>query len=123
MQRITISFHDENYEKLKSRAEKHNHPISQTARDLVDLGLKIEDAAASPDQQTKGDDLMESLVELKTMMKTNLSWVLETRLLSRFLTENHGAMTPEKRIEILSLYKQKAHEYVNEIMVKKNEGE
>lgn len=112
MQRITISFHDENFEKLKIRAEKHNHPVAQTARELVDLGLKIEDAASS-DKQTHSNDLTDSLVELKTMMKANLLWVLETRLLSRFLIENHANTVPEKRMEILNLYKQKAQEYVD----------
>jgi len=123
MERITISFYDDVYDKLKIRAEKHHHPIAQTTRELVDLGLKIEEAAASSDKHINGDDILNTLVELKMMLKTNLLWALETRLLSRFLTEHHADTLPEKRIEILSLYKQKAQEYVDGFMITTNENE
>lgn len=43
MERITISLYDEIHEKINSRAKEKRLQVSAYARQLIELGLKIEE--------------------------------------------------------------------------------
>lgn len=109
MKRINVSFDEETFEVLSKRAEKNGgRPIAHEIRELVDLGLKVE-AAAQKNGDNTVDDILEKLVE---MMKNNLTWALETRLLARYLVERLPNSEQGNHIEILEKYKEKANHYV-----------
>lgn len=109
MKRLSVSFCDEIFAKLEARAIKNgNHSIANEVRELVDLGLKVEEAS-----QKNGENVAdETTLKLIEMLKTNLTWSMETRLLARYMVdklpdtgdENHGA--------ILDKFKEKSANYV-----------
>ena len=117
MKRPTISFTDAMYEKLEKRAKKNGlKSISECIRELVDLGLRIEESAAKNTEKEDDTDLLSQVLELKNLLKNNLIWSLESRLLSRLLVETNSADTQENKIAILEQYKNKAQSYVDELV-------
>lgn len=114
MKRISISLYDEEYASIeKIMKEESIHSIAQCVRELISLALKIKLAAANSAPQNDDNELRDAILELKNFLKSGLSWTLETRLLTRFLVENHSANTPEKLFEILEKYKVSATQYVS----------
>ncbi len=117
MKRPTITFTDEMYEKLEKRmTEKGLKSISECVRELVNLGLRIEESAAKNTEKEDDIDLLSQVLELKNLLKNNLIWSLESRLLARLLVETHSADTQENKIAILEQYKNKAQSYVDELV-------
>jgi hypothetical protein len=117
MKRTTVTFYDEIYQNLESRAqEKGLQSIAQCVRELVDLGMKIEKAAFKSNEKEEGMDVLQAILELKNLLKNNLNWSLETRLLTRFLVENHPDSNKEKKVEILEKYKESANNHVKELV-------
>ncbi len=117
MERITITFCDETYQKIKEHARKNaNQPIAQSIRSLVELALKVESAASESSLQSQENDITSSLLAIKILLKNNLDWSLETRLLSRFFVENHPQVAKERQVEILEKYKESAQNYVKTLM-------
>jgi predicted CopG family antitoxin len=114
MERSTVTFYDEISEKIKRRAEKNgNQSFSQAIRELVELALKVEEAAEKSVDGTKEiDGLAKALSELKRLSEINMSWSLETRFLSRFLVDNQPNIDSEKKLEALKTYKEKAQQHV-----------
>lgn len=113
MKRISISFYDEIYEKLEQRMKKLGSPsVAQSVRELVDMALKIESAAKESNVNTYEDKVIAAINELKKLFKADLNWSLETRLLARFLVDNHESGNGEKRADILEQYKKTATDYV-----------
>jgi len=109
MKRINVSFYPETYEKLEKRMEKNNSKsIASSIRELVDLGLKIEEAAANSNQKNNESDFLESF---KTLLKNNLIWSMETRLLARHLVEKNTSFASDNT-NILELCKERAANYV-----------
>lgn len=106
MKRINVTFYDEIYEKIAARAEKNrSKSIAEQVRELVELGLKIE--AASENQNTENQS-----EQMLSMLKNNLIWSLETRLLARYLVERLPEIDKQNHIEILDKYREKASDYV-----------
>jgi len=117
VKRPTITFADEIYAKLERRmSEKGLKSISECVRELVELGLRIEESAAKNTEKEEDIDLLSQLLELKNLLKNNLIWSLESRLLARLLVENNSADTKENKIAILEQYKNKAQNYVEELL-------
>lgn len=86
MEQITMRIDGEIYEKIQVRMEKNKcKTLAQCARELIELGLKVEEAAAAHDKDHREEDSLESLAHL---LKTNLCWSLETRFLVKFFMEN-----------------------------------
>src|SRR5579872_5752956 len=86
MDRITVTFYSEMSQKLKNRSEKRGQiPVAQSIRELVDIGFKVEDAAEKNESDGNGNDLLDTLSEIKNLIRKNLDWSLETRFLQRFL--------------------------------------
>jgi hypothetical protein len=109
MKRINVSFYPETYEKLEKRMQQTNSKsIASSIRELVDLGLKIEEAAANKDPKNGGEDFLESL---KNLLKNNLIWALETRLLTRHLIEKNATSEIDDN-NILEICRERAANYV-----------
>jgi hypothetical protein len=109
MKRLNISFYDEIYEKLVARAETSKEKsIAQGVRELVDLGLKLEEAAKQTDaKETENDS--EKIIE---MLKNILIWTMETRLLTRYIVESSPGENKQKLIEKLNEYKETSASYI-----------
>ncbi len=117
MHRINVTFSNEIFEKVKLASEKKQISYGQYVRDLVEIGLKVEEAAAqSNNQNNLKSNEIESLGELKILWKNNLSWLLETRYLIRYLIENSSTENREKQIEILDKAKEKALSFVQGLL-------
>lgn len=109
MKRINVTLYDEVYENLEERANKNgSKSISQQIRELVDLGLKVEAAAEKNGEDARDFD-PEKLFE---MLKNNLVWALETRLLARYIVERLPDADKQNHLEVLEKYKEKANHYV-----------
>src|SRR3990167_7837823 len=109
MRRINVTLYDEIYEKLEARAKKNgSKSISQQIRDLIDLGLKVEAAA----QQSGEDDREFTQEKIFGMLKKNMIWALETRLLARYIVDQLPNADKQNSLEILEKYKEKANHYV-----------
>jgi hypothetical protein len=104
MEQITMKVDDAVFEKIKVRMEKNGcKTLAQCARELLELGLRIEEAAAN---QEAGSDENDVLGILLNLTKTNTQWVLETRFFVKFLMENWNRMESSQ----LSLFMDKAKE-------------
>lgn len=119
MKRPTITFTDDMYEKLEKRVQERGlKSLSECVRELVELGLRIEASAAKNSEKEDDTDPLSHLLELKNLLKNNLVWSLESRLLSRFLVETNSADTQENKVTLLEQYKNKAQHYVDELIKK-----
>lgn len=104
MEQITMKIDDAIFEKVKARMEKNGcKTLAQCARELLELGLRIEEAAAN---QGTGDDENDVLSTLLNLTKSNTQWVLETRFFVKFLMENWN----RTELSQLSLFMDKAKE-------------
>lgn len=113
MERINISFSEEVYEKLEARQQRKNQKsLAEGVRELVDLGLRIEEAA---EKDSNNEDENDTKM-LREMLKNNLIWSMETRLLTRFLVENFSDNDKDKVLEILDKYKEKATDHVKGLL-------
>lgn len=109
MKRINITFYDETYEKLAARAEKnHSKSIAEQVRELVELALKIEAVSENGDADIHANTQKNMLA----MLKNNLVWSLETRLLARYLVEQLPEDAKQNHLDILEKYREKANDYV-----------
>lgn len=116
MERTTVTFNDEIYQKLKIRSENNGHiPVAQSIRELVDIGFRVEEAASKNESNGSDNDLMEMFAIIKNLLINNLNWSLETRLLQRFLIEKN--LSPEKSdlAESLTKYKEIAIQHVDKL--------
>jgi hypothetical protein len=110
MKRINVTFFDEIFEKLEDRMQKNSSKsIAQSIRELVELGLKIEEAANNSNDKNSGADPLDSIVN---MLKSNLIWSLETRLLTRHLIEKNAVTLADDDKSILDVCKERAANYV-----------
>jgi len=109
MERINISFSEEVYDKLEARRQSMGQKsLAEGVRELVNLGLKIEESAKNNNDTEDENDIK----LLREMLKNNLIWSMETRLLTRFLVEHSSPSDQEKMVEILDKYKEKATDHV-----------
>lgn len=118
MNRISITFYEEIMDKLEERKQKKGlSSIAQCVRELVELGLKIEEAASNKngEEDTINEEL-QAINELKKLLKNNMNWAMETRLLSRFLVENMPNSDKENNVEVLEKYKEKATAHVSGLL-------
>ncbi len=118
MKRITVTFKDDLIAQLEDRMkEKKLNSLSECVRELVVLALKIEDAAKQKSHANKQDN--EELVLLKdvrNLLKNNLTWTMESRLLSRLLVENIPSLKKPEVANILEIYKEKAGAHVKGLL-------
>ena len=116
MKRINITFYDETIDKLETRRQSNGEKsIAQGVRELVDLGFRTEDAIKKNDKNKNKNDID----KLIGMLKKNLTWALEARLLTRYLVENLPGTNKENQIEILEKYKQSAVDHIEGMLDEK----
>jgi Arc/MetJ-type ribon-helix-helix transcriptional regulator len=117
MHRPTVTFSEEIYAKLKNRMqEKGFKSLSDCIRNLVELMLKIEEAASKSKENNDETDILSEILQLKYLLKNNLIWSLESRLLARLLVETNPAISNENNIDILEQYKNKAQNHVDTLI-------
>jgi hypothetical protein len=114
MEKITIKIDDSLFEKINDRmAKKGCKTISQCTRELIDLGLKIEEAASLQNDENIEDGIHPFLLDI---LKTTMVWSLENRFLLRFLAENNTDTDPHQVSEFMKKSKEKAVNYVADFM-------
>lgn len=70
MKRTTVTFYDEIYQKLENRAQENKtQSVAQCVRELVDLGIKIEEAASKSNGKDDKPDLLQAILEIKNLLK------------------------------------------------------
>jgi hypothetical protein len=115
MEQITIKVDSDFLEKLKARMTKKGcKTLSQCARELMDLAMRIEDAAQSQEGLQDENDPLNPLIEL---LKTNLVWSLEIRFLLRFFLENWKEMEPTKDNIFMEKAKERATAAVEKMLL------
>jgi hypothetical protein len=114
MEQITIKIDGETLERMKARMAKNGcKTLSQCARELIDLGLRVEEAASSQEGGDDANDLSPALTEL---VKTNMTWLLETRFLVRFLVENLKDIEPGNSRDFIEKAKERAVVAVDDLI-------
>lgn len=117
MKRPTITFTDEMYEKLEKRmSEKDIKSISECIREMVSLAFRIEEAAKKSNEKEEEVDLLSVLLDMKKLLKNNLVWSLEAKLLAKFLVETTSVDNQPSKIAFLEQYKNKAQDHVSNLM-------
>jgi len=113
MDKLSIKIDDVLLEKMNSRMEKNRcKTLSQCARELIELGLKIEEAAALHGDKNGGDEIHPVLLDI---LKTNMTWTLETMFLVRFLVDKEK----DEDSDYMKKAKEQALTSVNDLMQKK----
>lgn len=116
MEKISIKIDDDLLSKMKDRmAKKGSQNLSQCARELIELALRIEEMAGqAEDENTDAKDISPVLLEL---LKTHLTWSLETRFLMQFLLKNSREMDAENATSFMATAREKASEAVQALMI------
>jgi hypothetical protein len=126
MPRFTMTFYANEFDQLQINATQKQIPIAQYVRDLVAIGLRVEDAAAkkTQDDNTKKSEIDE-LGDVKKLWESDLSWLLEslylTRYLVRHLMHNANLSLEDNQShldDIINRAKDKAQSYVNGLLCK-----
>ena len=113
MKRINVTFYDEIFERLEVRTnEKKCGSLAQSVRELIDLGLRIEEAANSKNEDKNESDGLSFMIDV---MKNNLKWTLETLLISRQMIEQLSDGDNENSDEMLKKCKEQAINHVKKI--------
>src|SRR5687768_9804865 len=114
MEQITIKIDGVLLEQMKDRmTKKECKTLSQCARELMELALRIEKAASSQEGENDANALSPALMDL---FKTNMMWLLETRFLVRFLVENKKDIDAEPLGEFMKKAKERAVSHIGELM-------
>lgn len=119
MEQITVKVEDDFYEKLKVRMDKKGcKTIAQCARELLELGRRIEETAEKQSGDNSEDNMIEALLML---LKTNMKWSLETRFFVKFLMENRHQSNESNISEFIVKAKERAEIVVEDLLeVEKN---
>lgn len=120
MEQITMKVDDAFFEKIKIRMEKKGcKTLAQCTRELTELGMRVEEAADSQEEKNDENDTTLALINL---LKTNLTWSLETRFLMRFLLENWNNIESVQPNDFMEKAKQRATVVIDDLMKdKKND--
>jgi hypothetical protein len=120
--RINVTFYDETYEKLEERMTTNKvKSIAHCIRELVDLGLKVEESARKNTEDQEENNVVTMLIDLKKQMKSNLTWLVETRLLARYIVEYFPNNERAANIEILKKYKETAISHVEKMLLEEED--
>jgi hypothetical protein len=127
MPRLTITFCTDMFNQLQENATQKQIPVAHYARSLIDIGLRVEEAAAqNRDGNNKQKSEIDELGDLKKLWETDISWLLEALYLIRYLFRyliNNEKLSPEDNNnhidEIINAAKNKAQSYVNGLLGEK----
>lgn len=119
MNRINVRFYDEVVKKLKLRTEaKKSGSIAQSIRELVDLGLKLEEAT---NQNPEGKNAANDLNFIVDIMKNNIRWTLESLLIVRTVIESLYENNTDESNLLLKKCKEQALGHVKKLFPEEGE--
>jgi hypothetical protein len=114
MEKMTIKIDDTLFKKVKERMEKKGcKTLSQCGRELFELALKIEEAAALQDSSGASHDIPPLLLDI---LKLNLTWVLETRFLLKYWMVNEENSEASSMAGVLQDAKKKTANDVTDLL-------
>jgi hypothetical protein len=102
MKRSSINLSNEDYKKIQAQAEKKSIALADYIRHLIQLGLKVEEAA---EHHSNGHSNHSASLDPQ---KKLLTWELESRYLIRYLIQNGFERSRSERNAFLKEAKQKA---------------
>ena len=102
MKRSSINISEDDYKKIQAQAEKKSIALADYIRHLIQLGLKVEEAA---EHHASGHSNYSASLEPQ---KKLLTWELESRYLIRYLIQNGFERSLDERNAFLKEAKQKA---------------
>jgi hypothetical protein len=120
MERITVSFSGETYEKIAKRADTKQMKVAAYVRQLVELGLRIEEMSEqkSSENQTK-DPLEKSLQLLQKLLQKEFTSNQETLYLVRYILTNIAEKNTGDHAKMLDAAKVKA-QTILEVILEEN---
>ena len=93
MNRISIGFYPETYTKLEKRAKEKRLTLAEYTRQIVELGLRLEEMSAKKEgEESNKDPLEQALNFLKKLAKKEFATAQETLYLTRYIL----GISPEK---------------------------
>ena len=113
MNQISVTFSKKLEGKLRQNAKKKDLSISQYIRELVEIGLQVEEAATKNLTQNSNSETQSSPLDL---WENSLTWELESRYLLRFLVEQASLDDKLKAKYILDTAKTKAEAFVKGLL-------
>lgn len=117
MKRPSISLTEEMHQKLENRMEKNRiKSLSECVREMLDLAFRVEEAAEKSMEKEGQVDLISEVLVLKNLLKNNLIWSLQSKMLSQFLVEMNPATERFNKVTLLEDCKRKATDHVNTLV-------
>jgi len=114
MERITVSFHDELYKTLEKNSEQKKIALAKYVRDLVEIGLRIEEMTAESDEKKSG---LNGLDAIKKMLESDLKATQEILYMTRYIIVNLPNGNAQKHDEIRSEARVRAKAFVEGMLV------
>jgi hypothetical protein len=113
MKQICITFDDELQEKLRRNAKEKNTKLGQYIRNLVDLGLRVEEMSAQKKAEgDKPDPLTEEFALFKKLLQKNLVSSYEMLYLIRHILTKMPEKTPGEHRAFADQAETKAQSFV-----------
>ena len=114
MNRVTITLSDDLFKKIEGRRqEKSLSSAAQCMRELIELAWRIEEIAKnSAAEKDKASEELQAILEIKELLKKNMIWSMETRMLARVLVKYMEHDGPETNNKLLAMCKEKATAHV-----------
>ena len=109
MRQIPVGFPKKIEEKIRQTAKKRGTTLSHFIRELVEIGLQVEEAAAKNLPQKNAS---ESSDLQQDVWKKTLTWLLEIRYLMRYCVEEFLTDEKQKHSPALNTAKDKAEAFV-----------
>src|SRR5690242_7472308 len=122
MEQITVRFYEETYNKLSEFAQKKKMELAPYIRQLVELGLRIEEMS---EQKTEGDNNSDNAIENtlhlhQKLLEKDLTSTYEMIYLIRYILASLPEKSAGDHAKILEGAKTKAKAYV-EVLLEQNE--
>src|SRR5687767_14866146 len=109
MERITISFYEEIYEKITQRAQMKRMRVASYVRQLVELGLRIEEMSEQKQSDnTRPDPVEEALALQQKLLQKEFISSQETLYLVRYILANIPEKNAGDHAKMLEAAKAKA---------------
>lgn len=112
MSKITIIFTEDIYQKLNDNAKNKKISTSQYIRNLIDVGLRVEEFS---DKNEKGNDqniMLEKLDEIHNFIKKGIISGCENLYLTRYSVLNLPGKSEEELDRVIEKAKIKSKAYV-----------
>lgn len=115
MSQIPVGFPKKIEEKLRQTAKKRGVTLSHYIRELVEIGLQVEESAAKNLSEKNVIEMQNLQMDL---WENSLAWELESRYLLRYLVEQTSLNDKQKANYILETAKSKAEAFVKGLLKK-----